>query len=114
MNMQVIHFRPDHVPELADAEAVATDGFHWLDIERSESDWEEKALPWLGARLDDRHVQDLLVDRIADALLSSREKTSELLTEWQERLLNHADQFDDWRSLYRSTSPPMLSTPMRS
>lgn len=59
--MQVIQFTPGHAPELADAEtAGGADRFFWLDVERSELDWHEKARPWLQLRLDDRHVRATL------------------------------------------------------
>lgn len=60
--MQVIHFNPGHVPELAGVteSQPSAASFFWLDVERSQSDWYEKAYPWLKVRLHDRHLQDTL------------------------------------------------------
>jgi magnesium transporter len=41
----------------------------------------------------------LLLDQVTDALLVQREATSELLTQWQERLLDFDHRFDDWKAL---------------
>jgi Mg2+ and Co2+ transporter CorA len=61
--MRILQFKPGCPPELADAETTGgNDRFLWLDVERSESDWHDKAQPWLGTRLHDRHVQDTLND----------------------------------------------------
>jgi Mg2+ and Co2+ transporter CorA len=43
----------------------------------------------------------LLLDQVIDALLARREVTSELLSGWQERLLDRNDRFDDWQALMR-------------
>lgn len=60
--MQVFRFEPGHPPELAGAALLSgrTTGFYWLDIERSETDWHDKAQPWLGIRLHEWHIQDTL------------------------------------------------------
>jgi Mg2+ and Co2+ transporter CorA len=170
--MRILQFEPGCPPELAATETTGgNDRFFWLDVERSESDWQEKALPWLRVRLHDRHVQDtlndthppyydgmddydllvvrapetrpvafiltgtavvsvhppgdplfaklhqrflaskrksptspamlfyLLLDQVTNALLAHRESTSELLTQWQERLLDPDHKFDDWQPL---------------
>lgn len=181
--MRIIQFTPGHAPELADAEAEAEGGadrFFWLDVERSELDWHDKARPWLHMRLDERHARDtlngthppyydgtedydllivpalspdsppqapatrpiafvvsakaivsirpseapvfaklhhrflatrrnsptsptlllyLLLDEIADDLLAQREATSELLTRWQEQMLDRGRRFADWHAL---------------
>ncbi len=162
--------------------ATASQAFYWLDIERSEADWHDKAQPWLNLRLDDRHIKDafndthppyydgadgydllvmralcpnclpaapstqpiafivtdkavlsirppestvfnklrqrffsnwrkppaspamllyLLLDQIIDDLLARRDAITEILSGWQERLLNRNDQFDDWQALMR-------------
>ncbi len=41
----------------------------------------------------------LLLEQIVDGLLARRDITSEVLSRWQERLLDGTDQFDDWRAL---------------
>ena len=184
--MQVLHFIPGHAPELAGAEEVVDrEGFFWLDIERSEPDWHDKAQPWLQMRLHDRHIQDtlndthppyydgsddydllvvrslcpecppeapstlpiafiitanavvsirrqddpvfaklhkrflggqrrspastamllyLLLDQAIETLLIHRVVTTDLLSRWQERLLDISDQFEDWQSLMRLRS----------
>ena len=43
----------------------------------------------------------LLLNQITDTLLSGRDAISELLSGWQERLLDREDQFDDWQALMR-------------
>lgn len=43
----------------------------------------------------------LLLDRMLDDLLARRDVTSELLSNWQERLLDRNDAFSDWQSLMR-------------
>jgi magnesium/cobalt transport protein CorA len=43
----------------------------------------------------------LLLNQITDTLLSRRDVISELLSRWQERLLDREDQFDDWQALMR-------------
>jgi magnesium transporter len=61
--MRVLHFKPGCAPGLVDAAANARDnGFLWLDVERSDTDWREKAQHWLGLNLHDRHVRDTLND----------------------------------------------------
>jgi len=61
--MRIIQFSPGHAPELADAETTGgADRFFWLDVERSEIDWHQKARPWLHMCLDDRHIHDALND----------------------------------------------------
>ena len=42
-----------------------------------------------------------LLDAVVDALLGLREPVNRLLTGWQERLLDPADPFNDWRLLMR-------------
>lgn len=42
-----------------------------------------------------------LLDVIVDDLLALREPVNQLLTEWQERLLDPHDPFNDWRTLMR-------------
>ena len=60
--MRIFRFIPDHLPALAGVEDLAvTDQdsrFFWLDIERSETDWQTKSHAWLKTYLHDRHVQD--------------------------------------------------------
>lgn len=59
--MQVFHFHPGRPPVLAGAESdVETSGFYWLDFERSETDWHDRAQRWTGKWLHDRHIQDAL------------------------------------------------------
>jgi magnesium transporter len=181
--MQVYHFAKGQAPvALVGPQSVGGAGFFWLDVERSEQDWHERAQAWLGARLHERHVLDtlnethppyhdgtedydllvvrtlcpdcppeapttrpvaliitaravvsvrppgdpvftrlrerlldgqrkspntvpmllyLLIDQVVDSLLVRRDVTSELLTRWQERLLDRSDQFNDWQSLMR-------------
>lgn len=182
--MQVLQFAPGHATEMASAEKVSEDTavFFWLDIERSETDWHDKARPWLRMHLDERHIRDTLnethppyydgtddydllvvrtlcpdcppeapttrpivfivtanlvisirppkdpvfvklhqrflssqrkspatpamllyqlLDQVTETLLVRRDVTTELLSRWQERLLDRNDQFNDWQALMR-------------
>ncbi|MGD2119998.1 MAG: magnesium transporter CorA family protein [Chromatiales bacterium] len=60
--MQVIQFSADHAPELASAAQTTKDAsaFYWIEIERSEKDWHDKAQPWLNMQLHERHIRDTL------------------------------------------------------
>lgn len=46
----------------------------------------------------------LLLNQIADGLLASRDQTSNLMSQWQDRLLEHSNEFEDWRALMRMRS----------
>ena len=63
--MQVFWMRPGHPVELAGAQERpgAAEGFFWVDVERSETDWEHRARHWLGVSLDERHLNDSLNER---------------------------------------------------
>lgn len=63
--MQVLWMRPGHPAELAGAheEPKAEPGFCWIDVERSEDDWEPRARHWLGSALHERHLTDSLNDQ---------------------------------------------------
>ncbi|MEJ2622851.1 MAG: magnesium transporter CorA family protein, partial [Candidatus Thiodiazotropha sp.] len=41
----------------------------------------------------------MLIDGILDGLLSQRERVSDVLNDWQERLLDRNDAFSDWQSM---------------
>ncbi len=43
----------------------------------------------------------MLLDQVVDDLLERRNVTSELLTHWQEKLLDRNDRFNDWQALMR-------------
>lgn len=63
--MQVVWLRPGHPAELAGTAESAEPGpgFFWIDVERSESDWEARARHWLGSALHERHLTDSLNDQ---------------------------------------------------
>ena len=46
----------------------------------------------------------LAIDRLSDALLARRDVTSELMSNWQDRLLDPNDAFNDWRAMMRLRS----------
>lgn len=185
--MQVFLFRPGHTPELAGAQELVSpgEGFYWIDVERSETDWEQGARHWLGSDLHERHLTDslngehppfydgtddydmlivrslaaesgadglatrpvalfvfahalvsvrplgddifhklrqrllagqrrvpdspaamlhLLLHQIVDRLLERRATITEMLSRWQDRLLNPDDGFSDWGALMRLRS----------
>jgi magnesium transporter len=60
--MKIIQFAPGHSPELAGTDEITTgnDVIFWLEIDRSEPGWPEKAQNWLGIRFDERHIRDTL------------------------------------------------------
>jgi len=180
--MQVFFLRTGHVSELAGTEEriYPGEGFYWIDVERSEADWEQRARHWLGSDLHERHLTDslnaehppfydgtdeydmlivrslaadsgigglvtrpvalfvfphalvsvrppgddifhklrqrllegqrrapsspaamlhLLLHQIVDRLLDRRAAVTELLSGWQDRLLDPQDGFDDWGAL---------------
>jgi Mg2+ and Co2+ transporter CorA len=41
----------------------------------------------------------MLLDQVVDSLLARRDMTTELLSRWQERLLDRNDPFNDWQAL---------------
>lgn len=63
--MQVLWMRPGHPVELAGAqeEPAHGPGFFWIDVERSELDWESRARHWIGSVLHERHLTDSLNDQ---------------------------------------------------
>jgi len=60
--MQAVLLRPEHAPELAGTEEPISpgEGYYWIDVERSETDWEQRARHWLGSDLHERHFTDSL------------------------------------------------------
>ncbi len=63
--MQVLWMRPGHPAELAGTQEGPgpAGGFCWIDVERSEADWEARARHWLGGALHERHLTDSLNDQ---------------------------------------------------
>ncbi|MCB1759756.1 MAG: magnesium transporter CorA family protein [Gammaproteobacteria bacterium] len=185
--MQILQFTSNSGPSLAGTTPNDDEGdvFFWIDVARSESDWQEQCQRWLKVQLHEHHLADTLnnthppyfdatndyellivrtlcpdcppeaptthavafiitdrvvlsvrpdndpllrglqqrllsgqrdaptsvpmllylaIDRITDALLERRNVTSELLSGWQDRLLDPNDQFSDWRALMRLRS----------
>ena len=181
--MDIFHFLLGYPPTLASAEThCESDGFFWLDVERSETNWHERAQKCLGTHFHESHVRDslnathmpyfdgtddydmlivralcpncppgaptthpitclitanavvsvrppgdpifqklhqrflnsqrnsptspamllyLLLDQVTDTLLTHRDATSDVLTSWQDRLLDGNDGFQDWQALMR-------------
>lgn len=183
--MQIFHFKSNKGLELIESITDAGDGYYWLDVERSELDWYEKASPWLGLKLHERHLMDtfsishppyydstlsydllvvrtlcpecpleapttqpvalvltpgfivsvrppgnpifmdlqqrlmqkerkqpsnvgmllyLMLDQVTDGLMARRDQLTELLSGWQDRLLDKNDKFNDWQALMRLRS----------
>lgn len=185
--MQIIRFAAGQEPEWVNEETAEnnTQGFFWVDIERTELDWHDRTGTWLGVYLHDRHIQDtlnethppyydgteeydllvmrsldpasspvapathpialviteravisirpkgdpvfeklqqrfmgaprkspaspamllyLLLDQITNTLLARRDVTTELISHWQDCLLERCGQFSDWQSLMRLQS----------
>ncbi|MCB1772500.1 MAG: magnesium transporter CorA family protein [Gammaproteobacteria bacterium] len=46
----------------------------------------------------------LAIDEMSDTLLAQRDVTSELMSNWQDRLLDPNDAFNDWRAMMRLRS----------
>ena len=46
----------------------------------------------------------LAIDKLLEALLARRDVTSELISRWQDRLLDPNDVFDDWQAIMRLRS----------
>ena len=46
----------------------------------------------------------LAIDQLLDALLARRDVTSELMSRWQDRLLDPNDVCNDWKSMMRLRS----------
>jgi len=55
----------------------------------------------LGAPTSIESLLHRLCDAIVDAMLVNREPINDLLSDWQDRLLDPHDPFDDWRQLMR-------------
>lgn len=181
--MNVLEFSPGHLPRLAvHPDTQPDNGFYWVDTVRSEPDWHEQIIRWLGCPLHHNHLRDcanqlhppfydgtddydllvfraavasenvdslatqpvvfivspqavisvrppdtpyfdklhkrllaspkkapssplellyLLTNQLIEGLLERRNSVTELLSTWQDRLLDRNDVFDNWQSLMK-------------